>query len=458
MISLAENGKAQKQDLTGHGGNGLSGRKMMKKIGLLIAGFAAALFLAVLLLYISSLIPDESVREKFAESADILCEKDVFFCAQKDYNFSKIDRYADAILLNIAWNLKSDLPSLMWTPYYSSGFQNENNNLYDAVHVGKDESTTGSLKEYVRYWHGSATIMRILHMFLNIRGIYLLHGILLILLTLITVGLLISRKMLAEAIALIIGMAGVNIWFVPLSLEYYWTFLCMLVASMVVLRFAEKGKKEWFLFIFFMTGIVTAYLDFLSTETVTLTVPLLLAYRYERKEEKKSGGFRQYAGYSMIWGVGYVGMWVSKWILAACITGENMLPYVRGHVSERMGRNISGLSTFSRLFGTIGKNLACLFPWGYGAPGAVCGIAILIIALYIGFVYRSGKKAGGDILIYAAIAAIPYVRYFVLFNHSFLHYFFTYRAQIVTIMILCLAWFDAVNWGIVKKSRGKRKR
>ncbi|MCR5339501.1 MAG: hypothetical protein K6E75_13195, partial [Lachnospiraceae bacterium] len=436
----------------------ITGRKMVKMIILLITAFAAALTLAVLLLYASSRIPDDRVRENFEKSAEILCEKEVFFCAYQNAACSKIDRYADSILLNIAWNLKSDLPSLMWTSYYKNGYQNENDNLFDAVHKGKDKISSESLKEYVRYWHGPAAIMRILHIFLNIRGIYLLHGILLIMLTLILTVILITRKMHAEAIALIIGMAGVNIWFVPLSLEYYWTFLCMLIASMVVLRFAKKGKKEWFPFLFFMTGIATVYLDFLSTETATLTVPLLLAYRYERKEEKKSGGFRQYAGYSIIWGIGYVGMWVSQWILAACITGENMLPYVRGHVSERMGRNISGLSTFSRLFGTIGKNLACLFPWGYGALGVVSGIAILIIALYIGFVYRSEKKVGGDKMIYAAIAVIPYVRYFVLFNHSFLHYFFTYRAQIVTIMILCLVWFDAVDWGNFKKSRGKRKR
>ncbi len=149
-------------------------------------------------------------------------------------------------------------------------------------------------------------------------------------------------------------------------------------------------------------------------------------------------------------------MWVSKWILAAFITGENILPYVKGHVSERIGRNISGMSRFSLLFGGIGKNLSCLFPWGYGLGGIIVGIAILVVALYIGFVYRSGKKTGGNRILYAMIAAIPYGRYFVMFNHSIMHYFFTYRAQIIAVMILSLALFETVDWGLIKKTHEKK--
>lgn len=42
------------------------------------------------------------------------------------------------------------------------------------------------------------------------------------------------------------------------------------------------------------------------------------------------------------------------------------------------------------------------------------------------------------------IASIPYIRFLVLGNHSYLHYFFTYRAQIATILCLWLA----LNYGI----------
>ncbi|MCR4691586.1 MAG: hypothetical protein K5739_09605 [Lachnospiraceae bacterium] len=428
----------------------------MRKISLLIMGFASALVIAILLLYMSSLIPDDMVQERFTESADILCEKEVFFCEQKNYSLSMIDRYADSILLNIAWNLKSNLPALMWTPYYSIELQNENDNLYDAVHGGKENSSQETMKEYVRYWHGSAGIVRILHLFLNIRGIYRLHGFLLALLTIVLITLLALKKMYAEAVSFIIGLIVINVWFVPLSLEYYWTFLCMLTTSILVIVLLAKRKKEWLSFLFFITGIITAYLDFFSTETITLTIPLLLAYRYEWKEGRRNDGFRHFVFISLNWGIGYVGMWISKWILASCIIGENVLPYISGHINERIGRDFSGLSFFSLLFGSIRNNLSCLFPWGYGAPGIVGGITTLIIALYIGFVYRQDKKYVENKGIYLAIAAIPYVRYFVLYNHSFLHYFFTYRAQIATIMIVCLVLFETIDWKTVKKRKKKR--
>ena len=440
--------------------------------------FFTALAAAVLFLYLSAYIPQDKVRRQFQKSADLMCENNVFFCAYQNTACSKIDRYADSILLNIAWNLKPDMRELMWAPYYHDDLQNENDSLRDTVYNGKEANL-----EYVRYWHGSAAVVRILHLFLNIRQIYILHATLLVLLTGVLLTMLITKGMRPEAVALGAGMIGINVWFVPMSLEYYWTFLCMLAASILVIRWMEKGKEHRLWTLFLATGMLTAYLDFLSTETITLTVPLLLAFRYEAKkagenaekhpaagkaqstnEKKEHAGMlhriRRPFGMCVFWGIGYVGMWVLKWILASYITCENVLPYVKGHVEERIGSGIAAESLPFYLIRTIRRNLSCLFPAGYGPAGVAATATILLIVCYIGFVYynkeNGKKKLIENAPVYILIMMIPYVRYLVLHNHAFLHCFFTYRAQIAVIMTVCLMLYDITDFRHIKKRRAGR--
>lgn len=53
---------------------------------------------------------------------------------------------------------------------------------------------------------------------------------------------------------------------------------------------------------------------------------------------------------------------------------------------------------------------------------------------------------GGAIGLYAFVGIIPYVRYLVLHNHSYVHFFFTYRAQAATIMALFFILLELVEW------------
>ena len=70
--------------------------------GALIFVTAASLMLGALLL--SALVPKEAIKEKTLESAEYLYEGELFGEALSGIEGSRIDRYADAILLNIAWH------------------------------------------------------------------------------------------------------------------------------------------------------------------------------------------------------------------------------------------------------------------------------------------------------------------------------------------------------------------
>ena len=106
---------------------------MVKKILLLPVVFMFFLSLQLLLLYAAAFIPNSAIEKHYKESADYLCEKQVFFKLNKDINASKIDRYADSILLNIAWNFDKKLSAVLMDSYYYTDYQNENDNLHDAA-------------------------------------------------------------------------------------------------------------------------------------------------------------------------------------------------------------------------------------------------------------------------------------------------------------------------------------
>ena len=219
----------------------------------------------------------------------------------------------------------------------------------------------------------------------------------------------------------------------------------MLVASIVGLRLAFKEKYSWIGPFFLITGMVTVYFDFLTTETLSLLVPLLFVLRACKKKSKDK--WLLTARSCVAWLIGYLGMWAMKWVLASAILGIDVMPYVTGHVAERLGGKVVGYYMTGNFYlDTLLKNIQRLFPYEYGIYGAALVLAFVAVAFVMPAVNGSlnlrREINTSNILLYAAIALIPYVRYLVMHNHSYIHYFFTYRAQAATLMAICFIFFE----------------
>ncbi len=407
--------------------------------GALIFVTAASLMLGALLL--SALVPKEAIKEKTLESAEYLYEGELFGEALPGIEGSRIDRYADAILLNIAWHygdasedLNTEgglLRSVLLSAYYFSPVEEENENFLTAV---RDDMEAN--RQYMRYWHGSIAIVRPLLAFFSIKQIYILNAVILFILAAFFVFFSVRKKRYATAVGMVAALILTGSWFVPMSLEYTWTFILMLAASFIAVRLAEQGKEKRYAAFFLLTGMLTSYLDFLTTETITLLIPLLLIIWTEKESGIKREGRGLYLmslKSSLTWFFGYAGMWILKWAVTAAVMHENVMPYVSEHIEERLGGDM-GLGLFQYLILSLTRNIGCLFPLGYGTAGLLIGIGLLMAAVYVGYVYHGKSIAGDRILVYAVIGLVPYVRYLILHNHSFLHCFFTYRAQAATVM------------------------
>ncbi|MCR4624779.1 MAG: hypothetical protein K5795_02265, partial [Lachnospiraceae bacterium] len=229
-------------------------KKYILKALIYIGIFIAAYGLMLGFLTLSAGIKTESIQKNMEESADYLCEDIVFpYMESEDVKPSCIDRYADSILLNIAYNFEPDnrIKSVMESSYYYTYYQNENRNLRDAVYKGEAKN-----QQYLRYWHGSAGIMRVLHTFLNIKQIYIWHGILFIVLFAVLVFLLVRAHCAVYAVLLGLSLVAVSIWYVPFSLEYTWSFLCMFILSIAAVIMVLRGKDKYLGYLFMLSGMV----------------------------------------------------------------------------------------------------------------------------------------------------------------------------------------------------------
>ena len=448
-------------------------------------------------------IPKSAIRENMEESAEFLSANPRFYYLVPGIESSERHLYADCITLNIAWNYdeKAPLRSVMEAKYYTST-EDVNKSLRASVR----DDLPGN-KEYLRYWHGSAGAIRFLHLFWNVKQIYLFHGLLMAVLFLWLIRILWKAAMKAEAGCLVISMILVSAWFVPFCLEYTWTFLCMLAASIVGVKLAMKSKWQYVPVFFLVTGMVTVFLDFLSAETLSLVIPLLLMLRVRQREEVEVGND---AGRARVldseaivepaqqslqaavdvpagstpvsvptqapqqkrrllfplsacgaWLIGFLGMWAVKWVIASAVLHENVMPLVTGHIEERIGRGNDSLSLIPYMFGAVGRNLRCLFPLEYGIAGAGAVLLVLLLFLIIP-VARDRIRIRPAInwkrvLLYAAIGCIPIIRFMVLHNHSWYHQSFTYRALAGTALAVGLIAKEVLERTGAKESSAKER-
>ncbi len=409
------------------------------------------------LLISAALIPRHAIQTNISKSADYLLERNVFFYLNSNDISSRIDRYADAILLNIAYNYdrKHPLTSVMSSSYYFTDSANENENLKAAVTKQPDTTI-----DYVRYWHGSNVIIRPLLIFLDIQHIYILNAILLILLLVIAFILIYRCFHIGISLCFAIGIVMISPWYIPFSLEYTWTILLMLATCICLLQIKDKPSFQLTVF-FLIVGSFTAYLDFLTTETLTLMIPLtlLLCYRHHIGQlPDLKAGMKLSFSMALFWLIGYASAWIIKWALASVILQKNVFISSIEQANYRINGATETANGISRCISAITRNIACLFPFSYMKyNGAALFIFIMIILMSVYYVTK--KRAGCYMsTLFFLLAMIPYVRFLFLSNHSFIHYFFTYRALLSTVFCTGLALMYGIDWEHISRKRKGHKR
>lgn len=417
---------------------------MAKKILIHLGTFAAAIALLWVALILTSLIPNESIRDNMLKSAESYIDPDPFsFENGKKYN-AVSDNYADVILQNILWNIKSDDPfvSSLDTKYFDGDEFGVNWGYYATIN-GYQPNT-----DYTRYWHGSVVFIRPLMLVTDVKGVKLVGFSAAVLLALTVCGLLVWKRQYFAAGAFALSLIRVQFWNIRYSLEYLPMMNIALIACICFVCLEKKGDSVLTV-LSVIFGAMTAFFDFLTAETLSILLPLLIIFII-REQENRLGQLRESLLLSVkcggCWAAAYAGTFLVKWTAATAVTGENKFAAALTSAEKRFIGTAEELPFFKQLIFAPLANLSTMFGGEVRVDGEKIIVGMLLTALVFGgiyFIFRRHRVNKQITIICLILGLLPYLRYMVLNNHSYLHEFFTYRAQAASVLALCgIVWFN----------------
>lgn len=394
------------------------------------------------LLYVTSYIPNRALKSNLIETVTYWQEEEaLFYNLYPKADFTKIDNYADSILLNIMYHMDGThrVESLLRASYYRADEMNAVQSLAESLKEEKEVNVT-----YERYWHGMQVILRPLFSLFSIVQIRIFFGIVLGTLLLGLLFELYRKKMWVENGSILVAFLLVCGFVIPFCIEYVSTWIIAFAISWMVLKWEAKSTGQLGQ-LFIISGICTAFFDFLTTETITLLLPLILFLGTRAKAKDTRNITKTTLQYGILWGGSYVGMWASKWLLSAMVLGGERVSEVGDNIGMRLYGKIVGLQ-FAQYLEAPFRNLADLLVFSntktYLQVLTPTAIVLFIFFTIFYFFHRPWKEQQVSLLL-LLLGLVPIARFMILNNHSYIHHFFTYRIVFATI----IAWSMALYYG-----------
>ena len=326
-------------------------------------------------LALSTLIPQGNIRDNIKESAEIMKKQGERFFVWSLGRELSIHNSTDAIMLNMTYSLNNEdlvksvlIPSRNKVPGVSTQ-EVVKDALGDLPRESKDYLMTEELSklvdhnsdqktyEYARYWHGYIPILRPLLLIFNISQIRILFY----LITLILIAYLVKKiwdknKILAISTILCFLIFDIVFW----HLNIQGVFVMIITLSMACLIANKKINSNNITFAYFIVGALIAYLDFLTFPLLSFLLPLVI-YTLFNKEDNKKDLYTLLIKNMFLWGIGYLAIWASKWMLIDVIYQEGMIDHAITQVIYRTGIAENRMPFGQMVLGGILNNLASSF-------------------------------------------------------------------------------------------------
>lgn len=393
-------------------------------LGMLAAGF--------LLMSAVYLLPTGRMKGHVANSSELFNYEGIYPQIIQGYKCSQLDNYTDALMYATAIHPGSQ--NAVRDAMKNARYEYQDEKMVQALNdYANDAAGKEELKyevTYPRYWHGYLVILKPLLLLFDVSEIRMLNmvaqgSLLLVLLYLI-------RKRLKECyqIPVLMMVAVLNPIVLPLSLQFSWVYYIGLIGAIWLLWRKDPFERKNYLLIFGILGMMTSYVDLLTYPLITLGLPLVLLLLMDRERNWKKQIYLVLE-VSAIWGIGYAVMWGGKWIFASLFGGMDFVSDVFSEIAFRV--SMVGESEEKLTIGMVWeKQLSVLQNWGY----------LLIAVLFLGYMvfYLKNEKRVVEkekflnALPYLLIALFPFVWFTALSNHSYEHYWFTYRELAVAVL------------------------
>lgn len=363
-----------------------------------------------------------------------------------------LDDYTDSIMIQKAIfpGTGHVLEDALQNPGYDYLQTNPVKALLNELHGETDGHV---IANYGRYWHGYLLYLKPLLLWGTVGQIRMLNGMLQLLLTFYMVSLIREKLGRWYPWAFVFTYLSLNPISLAMSFQYSSMYYLMIGISLWILSKKNLLLHPYeYLYVFTAAGIGTAFFDFLTYPLVSYGIPVTLFLLLRNKAGVLMKTWEEIqvtilAG--LAWCFGYGGMYLSKWLLSWYFIGYNAFQEAVGQALYRMSDHVVASEV-------VWPELSCSV--GYSILLNVCvmlqnpAIWLLLLFLFLQTVrmyFTKKEKMGGrnTLPIRSALAVVsisPFVWYMVLINHSFLHYWFTFRE--LSIFIFAMNCYFIVTW------------
>lgn len=405
-------------------------KTLLKTAGILVFGAFTGLFL-ITLVYC---IPVDTMLANYQSvGMEHIDRLDGWHKYLVDYDASTIDNNSDCVMLKASVTPPTGENALIRAMRVYTLNDDWNHGMTFRQYEWKGQ--TFSCDSYERYWYGYLVILKPLLSVFSYTDILFLNMACQIL---ILFGIFYSLQekqmkhlMLPFLLFWIICMQHI----IGLCLAYSVCFYIYSIAVLILLHHPRAAQNYiWF---FLIIGMFTSYLDLLIWPLVTLAVPLVILLQTESNFRK---AVEKIIKASVFWGTGYIGLWASKWIFASLILKENVIGDAIQQLLIRSALTASeteGPSDISWM-DVIKRNLSVFHEKGYL-------IVFFCIAIWLfWFTIKKWKGLQWELFLpHLMVAALPFFWYLFTKNHSYVHYWMTWRILCIAVFAVCCGFLRA---------------
>ena len=394
--------------------------------------FVIIVLLGFILMCVTYSLPNDNVHDNIMKDIDVFHE--LYPQVIPNDRTTILDIYTDSKIISELLD-KNELASPIKNAMAVYGTSPK---LFDSFIHGDDNATM----EYPRYWHGNLVVYNILFNLCDYNGVKMVQLLCELILIVAILKLMIDRNLKNYIIPFVLSLFFIHPVVIGLCLQYAPVFFITLISILVLLKFKEKlFEDNNLIYYFLIIGMSTSFFDFLTYPLITLGAPLIFYLLLEDDKQILKENIIKIALFACVWAVGYVGMWVSKWIIASIILNQDVVANGLGVIGMRS--SVEGVSRFDALF----KNILIYTNNFYYI--LIMGVAAIF---YIVRLIKKNITVDNikEIIPFLLIGITPFLWYIFASNHSYIHYWMTYRILIIFFFaIMC-----SLEYLIAKKEVG----
>jgi hypothetical protein len=301
---------------------------------------------------------------------------------------------------------------------------------YDGATAAENRAT------YLRYWHGSAPIVRPVVATVGVSGLRVVGMLAIAVAGAAVFGVVRRSSGRAAAVGLVVpALVTTSLLALPGSIHQALAFAIGLAGAALVGTIAAGGltvSRVWFPSL--VAGVAFVYVDVLTVvpgQWLLVAALVGLAAFQQGRSAVETAGWSVLAG--VAWFIGYLGMWFGKWAYAGVVLGPRM---VYDDVTATIDRRLDGETAWSEpgLGNAIGDNVDAF----RDRPFAATLVVATIVIVGVGLVRRSIAETGVRAVV-ASTALVPFIWFEVASNHSQIHAWFTYRSIPMALGVVLMA-------------------